>query len=494
MDDKLHQERVLFYGLTAAVSIGLFFLHTLTDQGVLNDDGINYIYAAHSVFEGNIALAKEYRPEFLFYGQISLISQTLGLEIKTSAYLLSLVWQVILALGFIAIIRSFDKSRHTQWIGLLVFASLASLNDVRPHIIRGFGFWALQLWAIWAAIEFSTTRAWRFMCLWLILSIISVFYRAEGIAYLILIPATFLLTRFFSVKQRIQFTCTLAITAFVFVFAIDVLYYDNQNKIDHTSSITVSPLNKWQIEKDKLFHAVDLFDQLKKSIAPILPSKWAARNVNDLILGGLIFHLFITILKTTNIPLLIFSLANKSPPLPKRQPQQFILYCYACAGIIIGLSAVFTKYFVSTRYVMLTALILCIPITLLLSRTYLRATKIQGARFIFWKSALVIISLTAILYPTLKTNDKKLYIQQSGQWVKANIHDGQGIYFNDKKVAFYNSDYSNRSFNNHYSDIDYIFKQGFQYAVLHNRTTKQTNPISFDRNITQIKSFSNKQG
>ena len=490
MESKFYQDRVLIYTLAATLSVALFFLSSLTDTSPLNDDGISYLYAAHALTQGDIELATSYRHEVLFYSQIAFTSSATGLTLETSARLLSLMWQIVLALGFIAIIRTFNTSRHTQIIGLLVFTSLTSFNELRPDIIRGFGFWALQIWAIWAAIKFFSHKSWRFAGLWLLCSAASICYRAEGITYLVLVPIAALLTPSFTIKHRVQIAFSILLAALLTAFILDSIIPNVLDRTHQAPTIT-STVNKWQNEKFKLIQAVDLFNHIKKSIAPVLPSKWAVRSVNDLIVGGLIFHLIATILKTTNTSLLIISLWNKVPPTNTRGPQHYIIAGYALIGILIGLTSVFTKYFLSARYIMLPSLILCIPITLLLSRSYTAHAK--NLPFKTWKTVITFLSLTAIFYPIINSNNNKLYIQEAGHWIKNNIPKNQNIYFNDQKIAYYSGDLSNNSFRKKMEGTNGIFEKGYQYAVLHNQTNRSPTEVS-GHNIFQLASFNNEQG
>ena len=478
------------YSLACTLSLVLFFAYGTTND-TLNDDGINYIYAAHALAEGLPEQAKTYRPEVLFYSQITALSSLSGLDLYPSAQLLSLFWQILLATGFVAIVRCFDTSLQSQIIALAVFFSIANLNHLRPDIIRGFGFWALQLWAIWAGLNFLKHKAWRFVFLWLGFSAAAILYRSEGIVYFFLVPVFTLLNTVFTngptLKDALKITGIIAMAggALYFVFVPE-----------STSLQSISATDKLQREVNTFKLAADNFKQLKDDIGAAMPNKWAQRSVNDLLIGGFIFHLLLTLIKATNAPLIALSLYRNDIKRPIcTEPRHKLLASYLLVGLIVGLFSVYNKYFVSPRYIMLTAILLCIPATFLLSRSYSRFTTSKQGRARLWKYALFALPVLICLYPLSRQNDDKLYLREAGEWVKSNLNGEQNIYFNQQKVAFYASNYTNDSFKAQYTSKEGLLHEGYQYAVLYERpdSSGQVPPIQGLREH-RVKAFTNSRG
>ena len=460
------------YGLACLLSLIIFVAYATTND-TLNDDGINYIYAAHALSEGLVEEARRYRPELNFYRQISLIASFSGLELYPSAQVLSLFWQVLLASGFVAVVRCFDTSLSGQLIALAVFFSIANLNHLRPDIIRGFGFWALQLWAVWAGLCFFRDKAWRFALLWLGFSLAATLYRAEGIAYLLLIPGFTLLYLIFAGSFRTRKRVTIVslmvvVSGLLYFFSVPELSKSASSTPDLTPAQSFSATDKLQKELASLQLAAGNYRQLKDNIREIMPNKWAQRSVNDLLIGGFVFHLLLSIIKATNAPLLALSLYRGDIKRPfLNDPRNRLLAAYLLVGVIVGLLNIYNKYFVSPRYIMLTAILLCIPVTLVLCRTYQRlATSPQSAARL-WKYTLFALPLLICLYPLSRQNDDKLYIREAGEWIKTHLKSEQTIYFNQQKVAFYTADYANDSFRRQYKDIESLLREGYQYAVFY---------------------------
>jgi len=496
----LKHNRLAIYGLTCALSLILFFAYAASND-TLNDDGINYIYAAHALSEGLIDEAKSYRPEIHFYRQITLIASLSGLDLYPSAQVLSLFWQVLLASGFIAIVRCFDTSLPGQLIALAVFFSMANLNHLRPDIIRGFGFWTLQLWAIWAGLNFIKHKAWRFALLWLGLSAAAIIYRAEGVAYLLLIPAVALLstcfTGKFTAKKGLKIVSAILFTgALAWLFLSPEAKQAPANSAELSQSLNISVADKLHKELTRLKLAADNFDQLKDDIAERMPNKWAQRSVNDLLIGGFIFHLLLGILKATNTPLMALSLYRGDI---KRalfsDPRHKLLTGYIFIGFAIGLFSVYSRFFISPRYIMLTAILLCIPVTLMLSQTYRRLASSQQTAARLWKYSLIALPLLICLYPLSRQNDDKLYIREAGEWVKNHLNGEQNIYFNQQKVAFYAADYTNNSFKKQYTGLKGLMREGYQYAVFYEgKAENDQEPLPQSLKEYRLKTFQNSRG
>jgi hypothetical protein len=477
------------YGLTFILTLVLFFAFG-TNNDTLNDDGINYIYAAHALADGDLEQAKTYRPEVLFYHQITLIASLTGLDLHPSAKLLSLFWQIMLAAAFMAIIRRFDDSTQSQIIALAVFFSMSSINHLRPDIIRGFGFWALQLWAIWAGLRFIQSKLWRFAVLWLGLSSLAIVYRIESIAYLLLVPLFTLLAISFTGQLSSNKLLKMSSLLVIFSGAIWLFLWPEHKQLPSGTPL----LAQLQPELEAFKRATINFDQLKTDISAVMPTQWAQRSVNDLLIGGFIFHLLVILLKTTNTPLIALSLYRghiKRPFL--RSPQHTLLANYILIGILIGLMSVYNKYFLSARYIMLTAILICVPITFVLSQSYTRFMASRQVSARAWRSALFILPLLACLYPLSRQNDDKLYIREAGEWVKTQLKNEQMIYFNTQKVAFYSADYTNVSFKKQYNNVQDLIHEGYHYAVLYEvKGEQQPLPRSLQKH--RLKTFQNSRG
>ena len=144
---------------------------------------------------------------------------------------------------------------------------------------------------------------------------------------------------------------------------------------------------------------------------------------------------------------------------------------------------------------MLTAILLAIPITLVLSQTYYRLAASQQTGGRLWRYALFTLPILISLYSYSRLNDDKLYIREAGEWVKTHLNGEKNIYFNQQKIAFYTDDYSNDSFKEQYIDLESLLNEGYRYAVFSRGKSKNDSELlAQSLNKYRLKTFQNSRG
>ena len=462
------------YILSIAASLLLFSTYLYNDD-ILNDDGINYIYAAYEYANGNIKKANTYRNETLFFSQFSILSNFSGLSVKHSAFTFSALAQLMLGCGLLAITRSLGGSKTTQLLMILVFSSISSFNELRPHILRGFAYWACQLWAIWALINYIQLKKIRFVLLWFLLSVFSIIYRTEGIAYLFLIPVLSIFIFDFSARAKLIFLFS---TLFVLASTAGAVFFIIQN--NYLSEIFPSYSKKINMEINFIINIQNTFENLKDGLKNIMPNKWARNSSSDVLIGGLLFHILKTFILTTGIPIFLLTIYQISRyKFWWNTPTKRLLNIYFCIGIFIGLLVVFTRYFVGERYIMVSAILCCLPTAILLKEMMPglaqgeMSNTLKPKSFIrITYSAIIIILFSSMLYPLLTNDHKNRYISEAGYWIKNNIGDNKNVFINEQKVAFYTDNLQNDTFNQAVPSFSKL-QQNYHFLVLYSDPTLQ---------------------
>ena len=457
------------YILSIAASLILFSTYLYNDD-ILNDDGINYIYAAYEYANGNIEKANTYRNETLFFSQFSILSNITGLSVKHSAFVLSALAQLILGCGLLAITRSLGGSKTTQLLIILVFSSISSFNELRPHILRGFAYWACQLWAIWALINYIQLKKIRFVLLWFFLSVFSITYRTEAVAYLFLIPFLSIFILDFSARAKLIF---LFLALFVLAGTSGAVFFIIQN--NYLPEFLPSYSKKINMEIGFIVNIQNTFENLKDGLENIMPNKWARNSSNDILIGGLLFHLLKTFILTTGIPIFLLAIYQISRyEFWWNTPTKRLLNMYFSIGIFIGFLVVFTRYFVGERYIMVSAILCCLPAANLLkemvsglaqgdlSNNSLKPKSFKRITY----SAIIILLFSSMLYPLLTNDHKKRYISEAGYWIKNNIDDNKNVFINEQKIAFYTDNFQNDTFNQAVPTISEL-QQNYHFFVLY---------------------------
>ena len=475
-------ERPWLYLSCALISILLFATSLYTDD-IINDDGMDYIYAAYEYSNGDRTAALSFRPEQLFYSQFAVLSKYTGLSLLQSAYTLSLLAQIALMCGFLAVIRSLGGSATIQLLAVMVIASMIHFNELRPHIIKGFGFWACQIWAIWAIINFALNSRWRYLLGWAALSIISMLFRIEGIVYLVGMALIIPLVIKAAPRKRFLLCGVTILAGSLAITSINHLYV-KQGDFNQESGQQVSPSIKLKAELLRATSITHTIDKQKELLRDTMPNKWARDSASHFLIGGLIFEVLKVLLYTTNGLLLILVLVyGKATIFPKTINHKLIAG-YFIIGLAISFYTVASRFFITDRYLFLPALLLCIPIPFLLKQILSSQDRQGWGRRYILHGAIFIIPILTILTPTLKDSDQKAYIPEAAQWLKANLRPADSAYYNDQKLAFYSEDYANQSFQIPEVSLKKLRNQSYRYAVIH---TEKSTPLKISKLLTNDK-------
>lgn len=455
--------------LACAISTLLLFGLSLLIDDTVNKDGIDYLYAAHEWLSGNNKSALEFRTEWLFYGQIALLTKYTGLSLLTSAFLLSLSCQTALACGYMAVVRALGGDARVQWIGLIVFVSLIALNEMRPHILRGFGFWAAQLWALWAVIQLTRTGLWRYAFAWLGCSAVALVFRVEGVVYLagtaVLAPLVV------HGRGRWQLIC---ISFMLGVLAVASVGWLELRPPDPAGADRLSPIARLHRELGFADQVAAGLEVQKERIRDAMPNIWARDTASHMLIGGLLFHVLVILLTATHGLLLIIALAaarhkGTTDPVGDR-----LIAAWFAIGILVALYTVASRFFVTDRYLFMPALLLCVPLPFMLNEILSRYRNREERSQANWRTHLLvgmicIIPVLSIAKPIVKNSNDKMYIREAAGWVKKTLPASSTIYYNDSQVAFYAGDYNNHSFLHSFQSLDQIREQAYEYAVLLNK-------------------------
>ena len=457
---------VALYLLCALLSI-LLFSYALHIDDILNDDGMDYIFAAHDYRSGQFESARTFRPEQAFYAQIAIVAEYTGLGTVHAAYGLGLVAQIALMCGFLALIRVLGGGWTTQLLGILVFASLYHLNEFRPHILKGFAFWACQTWALWALIRYvQSARLWWLLA-WAALSLASLLYRIEGIAYVLgLLIAVPLIARG-RARRRFLLLASLGVAAISVIVAGQLYYQGKSDPGAAVASVNFAPMARLKTELERGQTVIAGLEREKEHIRETLPNKWARDSASHFLIGGLLFQVIEVILSTSNLLLLLLALSVGRPTLLPRANSHKLIAVYFVIGVGVCLYSVASRFFVTERYAFFPALILCLPIPFLLAPLFAGGESLRRRRTLILRALVFVIPALVLLAPALKDDDEKVYIPEAGNWIGKNLPDQEKIYFNDRKIAFYAAAYSNRSFRMAEVSLDSLRQQGYDYAVIH---------------------------
>ena len=308
---------------------------------------------------------------------------------------------------------------------------------------------------------------------WAALSLASLLYRIEGIAYVLgLLIAVPLIARG-RARRRFLLLASLGVAA-ISVIVAGQLYY--QGKADPTVSVTragFAPVERLETELERIKTVFAGLERQKERIRQTLPNKWARDSASHILIGGLLFQVIKVILSTSNLWLLLLALFVGTPRLLPRANRHPLIGVYFAIGLVICLYSVASRFFITERYAFFPALMLCLPIPFLLTPLFAKSEDSRRARRPILRALVFVIPALVILAPALKDDDEKVYIPEAGNWIRKNLPEPEKIYFNDRKIAFYARAYSNRSFRMNGLSLDNLRLQGYDYAVIHSEEVSQ---------------------
>ena len=189
--DRWLNNRVVVYWSVAIFS-GLLSLYRTSTRDLINGDGILYIDVARAFLDKGIGAAIDVY-HWPFYGiLIGLVHKLTGLSFENSASFLNTLLLMLACAVFVRIYEEISGKEARIWVAALLILVLPVLNDYRDFVIRGHGFWAFMLIALYCFIQYSRSPDLKSALKWQLSLLIAILFRVEGIAFLVLAPFCFL--------------------------------------------------------------------------------------------------------------------------------------------------------------------------------------------------------------------------------------------------------------------------------------------------------------
>ncbi len=188
--------------LAAAVSLVLSAASVYMDD-VINNDGVEYLRAAHAILEG------DWRAAFLIYkwpfysALIALVSALTGLAAELSAHLLNAALTALLVVAFIRLVAECGGGAGATFAAAFIILLLPAVNDYRAFVIRDPGYQSFYLVSIIYLLRFQRHRRWADAGAWFAAASVATLFRIEGAVFLLLLPVYMLFTSVRSPRARV---------------------------------------------------------------------------------------------------------------------------------------------------------------------------------------------------------------------------------------------------------------------------------------------------
>ncbi|QLC77512.1 hypothetical protein LPB260_22625 [Pseudomonas sp. LPB0260] len=340
-----------------------------------------------------------------------------GLPLEASAYL----WCAFFLAGTCALLvdcvrRSFPGA--APWACLVVL-SVPAFNSFRSDILREYGFWFFSVLALWLALRWYERRSWFGAVAIQVSIVMAALFRLEAI--LLIAAINFCLLP--DLSRRGGWMALLKLNAlpiFVALVGLTVLYQQggfSQGRIEYFLSM----LNPGQVHSKLLVMAQEMSDAVL--------NKYSSDDAIVLLLSGMLTVIALSFIKLCG-PFALPYLSRLAWGSALQYWRAYKPFALAMAIYVIVLLLFFIQErFINSRYTSYLGL-LAVPLLSLGLWLFARAHS-RMAR------VLVALAVLVMLDNVVSLSAKKTHYVEAGHWLSAHVDPGEGIYYDDSRIAYY---------------------------------------------------------
>ena len=164
----------------------------LTQDPVINDDGILYMRAAEAILAGGWRSGLAIYSWPFYAWLVALLHQATGLGLEAAAHALDFALQALTVWAFITVVRALGGDRRVMIAAALIILVHPPLNDYRSFVIRDFGYWAFYLIALGCLVRHVKVPGVVPALAWGVSMVLATLFRIEGLVILFLAPLALL--------------------------------------------------------------------------------------------------------------------------------------------------------------------------------------------------------------------------------------------------------------------------------------------------------------
>ena len=409
--------------LLIAASLAASGLSILRDP-LINDDGVLYLVIAGNIAEHGLATAFELFDRPFYPLLIALLHGVTGLSLLASAHLLDAAFIALLVLSFSRLVAMLGAdARLGSWAALLILL-FPQLNEYRSSLLRDFGYWALLVSSWLVLLRYQLSGRWSTGLYWAALGIAAAAFRPEALIFALLLPALCLnwrtaagrMVRLYACLALLGLAPLLVLARFGMLEALfdgafgagfalaDGIAEGFRGAVQRYAGLVLDP------------HAADL-------AAPSL-------------IAGLLALLVLGFARTLGLVycvLLAWGIATRRAAVPE-QGRGLLRGALACSLLIL-LTFLFYRQFLTGRYLVVLCLLALVPCTLIL-RSLARSAAREGRTRVF----AAVMALAIVLLATdsfISFGTRKNHVHDCIAWMDANIGRGARVFSNDRILAYY---------------------------------------------------------
>ena len=424
--------------LVLAVIVGNVLLSAwcLSQDPIINNDGVTYIAIARLIVDGHWHQAVDYYSWPYYPALIASVSKLLAIDLESTAHALNVFFLIALSFGFICTVSELGKDsgskdndkqkRHHRLIliAALVIVAFPSITKYRSFIIRDFAYLSCYVWSLYFLFKYCVSGRLPHLFSWLILAILGCLFRFESIAFVLLAPYFFFLVS----KPNIQIQRPmLGMVSGLFATACIALFWWYAND-KYAATIAYAQNNGENINNLWDLFITNAFDNNNQ---PLTFGVFIQQCLSNL--GTVAYELS---RRMAVIYLILAIVVYAKNLVLEKRTQNRIWLIYVCINLLILFAFSFFNNFLVSRYTLATAipLLLLCPFAINRLIEYLLDCKSAASKI---STAFVIFILLAMSLERLNIQTDKLPRKEAGLWLAENTSSDAKIFSTDKIINYY---------------------------------------------------------
>lgn len=409
-------------------------------HGWINSDSILYFEQVKHIIKGDWEGALHLYKWPFYAICISVVHQLTSLSMHAAAQLLNVVFFGIATYSFLKIVQLINGNNRTIFFAAcLLFSSQYIVGDVLEMLMRDEGFWAFYLSGLYFFIRFALQQKLADALAWQLCMVIAMLFRLEGILYLVLLPALFLMLP----PRKLTFNIQAWLKTYCIVFGFSVLI-----GLVFISQPNLSMAHFGRLEE---IFTTDFFSNLTKLLfkrSDVMAQNVLGRYLDEFALVSILSGFtMITILKSVTATgwasiLAVFSIRQHFT----MHPVAKVILLITIGITLFGAGLIITKVFVlSKRYLVALVWVMLIFASFQLAK--ISTIESRKARLL---NVLFAVLLTlGFIKNILPKQAEYNYRQQAVAWLQQQNIESLPVFYNDNRLIYYaNAPYQERWDNN----------------------------------------------
>ncbi|MCD6047829.1 MAG: hypothetical protein K0S08_1476 [Gammaproteobacteria bacterium] len=420
----------------AAIFSLLFSLSALLSNDPINPDGMVYIKTAQAYLQHGVKAAFVAYNWPFFSILAAWVAKVISIKLVYAFHLLNIIFQVLLVLGFIRLLKILGAQQRILLWSALVILIFPTLNGMRDYVTRDFAYWAFALYAFSFLINYLKQPNYKYALFWGLFMIIASLFRVEGFVFLATAPMVLLIQPGVFWRQRIK--CYLKVNLCLWLGLVGMITFHiihhspeqgNSRLYELVSQLTQTLPATWhKMQTDIQTIKATVLNYLSKDSAPTL------------FYGGLLAVLIMGIITAFKPLYLFLACFGQQQKLIKNTDGQVTLLNWTIFVNLIMLALfVAEQYFIVARYPIFMVLLWMSWVPFALENIYQAWQQQHKMARIFWPIILLWL-LGMAISGLCHFGVSKAYISNGGRWLYQHMQPNQTLFSTSNQLSFYASD------------------------------------------------------